>query len=72
MHKRKKWTEDAPALAFSIESFATAHQIGRSSVFNEINAGRLKARKVNGRTIITAEDAEDWRASLPLAGTEAA
>jgi hypothetical protein len=32
----------------------------------------LKARKVRERTIITGEDAAEWRAKLPLAGTEAA
>ena len=71
MRKRKKWTEDAPTFAFSIESFADAHEIGRSAVFGEIKSGRLKARKVNGRTIILGEDAADWRASLPLAGEAA-
>ena len=51
MRKRKKWTEGAAAFAFSIESFADAHEIGRSSVYEEIKSGRLKARKVNSRTI---------------------
>jgi hypothetical protein len=72
MRKRKEWTESAPVLAFSVESFATAHAIGRTKVFDEIKSGRLKARKVDNRTIILASDAEDWRAKLPLAGTEAA
>ena len=67
MRKRKRWTEDAPWCAFTVEAFADAHAIGRSKVFDEINAGRLKARKVEStRTIITVEDAADWRASLPL------
>jgi hypothetical protein len=69
MRKRIKRTEGAPMLAFSIDSFADAHEIGRSKVFDEINSGRLKARKVDHRTIITAEDAADWRAKLPRAGT---
>jgi hypothetical protein len=69
MRKRKEWVEGAPALAFSIESFATAHAIGRNKVFEEIARGRLTARKVDNRTIITAEDAEIWRRSLPLAGS---
>jgi hypothetical protein len=70
MRKRKAWTKGAPRHAFSIESFADAHEIGRSSVYEEIKSGRLKARKVRNRTIITAEDAEVWRHSLPLAGGE--
>jgi hypothetical protein len=67
MQKRRKWTKDAPRCAFTVEGFADAHEIGRSKVYDEINAGRLKARKVDNRTIITAEDAADWRANLPLA-----
>jgi hypothetical protein len=72
MHKRKQRTEGTPTLAFSVESFAEAHDIGRNKVFEEINSGRLKARKVDRRTIITAEDAAAWRASLPLASEAAA
>jgi hypothetical protein len=71
MHKRKQRTEGTPTLAFSVESFAAAHDIGRNKVFDEINSGRLKARKVDRRTIITAEDAAAWRASLPLASAAA-
>jgi hypothetical protein len=71
MRKRKQWTEGGATLAFSVEGFATAHNIGRNKVFDEISSGRLKARKVDRRTIITAEDAADWRASLPLAGVAA-
>jgi hypothetical protein len=69
MLKRKKWTEGAPTFAFSVEAFADAHAIGRMKVFQEIKSGRLKARKVDNRTIITSEDAAEWRANLPLAGT---
>ena len=65
MRKRRKWTKGAATLAFSVESFADAHEIGRSSVYEEIKSGRLKARKVNNRTIITFEDAAAWRANLP-------
>jgi hypothetical protein len=68
MRKRIKRTEGAPTFAFSIESFADAHEIGRSKVFDEIKSGRLKARKVDNRTIITSEDAATWRSKLPLAG----
>jgi hypothetical protein len=68
MRKRKAWTPGAPRHAFSVESFATAHEIGRSSVYEEIKTGRLKARKVGERTIITDEDAAEWRSKLPLAG----
>jgi hypothetical protein len=54
-------------IGFSVHSFADAHAIGHTLVLREINSGRLKARKVDKRTIITVEDAADWRANLPLA-----
>jgi hypothetical protein len=71
MRKRMKRTIGAPTCAFSVDSFADAHEIGRSKVFDEIKSGRLRARKVDGRTIITNEDAAEWRAKLPLAGEAA-
>jgi hypothetical protein len=54
--------------AFSIESFAHAHEIGRTKTLELIRSGKLIARKVGARTIITAEDARLWRENLPKAG----
>jgi hypothetical protein len=68
MLKRDRHNEDATPLAFSVETFAAVHAIGRSTAYNEIKSGRLKARKCKGRTLVTAEDAAAWRANLPLAG----
>jgi hypothetical protein len=51
MHKRKQRSEGTPTLAFSVESFAEAHDIGRNKVYEEIHSGRLRARKVDRRTI---------------------
>jgi hypothetical protein len=51
--------------AFSIESFAHAHEIGRTTTLELIRSGKLTARKIGTRTIITAEDARVWRESLP-------
>ena len=72
MQKRKKRTDGAPRRAYSVDTFCDAYEIGRSTYYGEIKSGRLKARKVNGRTIILDEDAEDWSRNLPLAGAEAA
>jgi hypothetical protein len=63
--------EQVEQQAFSVEGFAARHNIGRTTVYGEIKEGRLIARKVRGRTIITAEDAHAWRASLPKAGPQA-
>jgi hypothetical protein len=51
--------------AFSVELFASRHNISRSKVYGEIRAGRLIARKVGDRTIILAEDGRAWRENLP-------
>jgi excisionase family DNA binding protein len=55
---------DAP-LALGIIEAARAAGIGRSTVFEEINAGRLKARKAGRRTLILRDDLAAWLASLP-------
>jgi hypothetical protein len=51
--------------AKTIPQFALANSIGRSKVYDEINARRLTARKVGNRTIITDEDETDWLRKLP-------
>jgi hypothetical protein len=51
--------------AFSIQEFCAAFSIGRSKVFEEIRAGRLKARKAGARTLIANEDALEWLNALP-------
>ncbi|MFO1136035.1 MAG: DNA-binding protein [Rhodoblastus sp.] len=52
-------------LSFSPEGLADATGTGRTAVFGEIKAGRLKARKLGRRTIILRQDAEAWLQSLP-------
>ena len=51
--------------ADSIERFAAKNAISRAQAYKEIAAGRLIARKVASRTIITREDAARWRRALP-------
>src|SRR5215471_7855732 len=55
---------EEPGGADSVEDFAKKHAISRSLAYEEIAAGRLTARKVGGRTIITSEDAREWRLGL--------
>lgn len=61
-------------LAFSPEEAAHRAGIGRTLIFAEIKAGRLKALKAGARTIITDESLRSWLAALPLRSraTEAA
>ena len=51
--------------AYSIPEFAQRNGIGRSTVYEEIKSGRLRALKVGNRTIITDEHGAEWRAALP-------
>lgn len=51
--------------AMSIETFCQWAGIGRSLAYKEIEAGRLRIKKVVRRTIITSEAAHSWLAALP-------
>ena len=48
-------------LAFDIPKFCEAHDIGRSTVYEEIRAGRLQIMKVGKLTRISIEAATKWR-----------
>lgn len=56
---------DGPQDAFSVEDFARRNAIGRTTAYEEIKEGRLVARKVGARTVVTVEDAKAWREKLP-------
>jgi hypothetical protein len=51
--------------SYSIDEFAHLNDIGVTTARGEIRSGRLVARKIGRRTIITPEDAKDWRDRLP-------
>jgi predicted DNA-binding transcriptional regulator AlpA len=52
---------DFPKLAYSIGELAASGPVGRSTIYNAIAAGRLRAKKIGRRTIVLDED---WRAFL--------
>ncbi|QGM98431.1 helix-turn-helix domain-containing protein [Methylocystis parvus] len=54
-------------LAYSIEETARITSLGRTALYEEIRAGRLKSRKAGRRTIVLADDIRAWLASLPQA-----
>jgi hypothetical protein len=56
----------ARQLAMSIDRFCKGYGIGRTKAYEEISAGRLRARKAGRRTIITTDDADDWLSRLPV------
>jgi excisionase family DNA binding protein len=53
--------------AMSISEFSERYGPGRTTIYEEIKRGRLRARKCGKRTFITEDDAEDWLQSLPIA-----
>jgi hypothetical protein len=52
-------------LAFSIAELGKLTSLGRQSIYDAINSGRLIARKLGRRTVILRADATRWLASAP-------
>lgn len=57
--------EAAPAVARSPDQVAKVVGVGRTKIFEAIKEGKLRARKLGRRTIVTDEDLRAWLASLP-------
>lgn len=47
------------------KQFCEAYGIRRTKMYEEINSGRLKAKKLGSKTLILASAAEAWYAALP-------
>ena len=52
-------TEDE-VLALRIDDAARCSGVGRTSIYQEIKAGCLRATKVAGRTVILRDDLRSW------------
>lgn len=57
--------ENIDALADQVPGACARLGLSRSTLYLEIAAGRLRAVKVRGRTLITREDQAAWVKSLP-------
>ena len=64
----RKQQQYAYQRAMSIPQFCERYDLCRTKAYEEINSGRLRARKIGTRTIVAVEDAEDWLDRLPLFG----
>lgn len=51
--------------AYSVAEFCSAYAVGRSVAFDLIARRDLKAHKLGHKTIILADDAEEWLRTLP-------
>lgn len=45
----------SPKLAYSIRESCEASSLGRTTIYSHIKAGRLKAVRIGGRTVVPAE-----------------
>ncbi|WP_155935352.1 helix-turn-helix domain-containing protein [Methylobacterium sp. 10] len=62
-------TETDTALAkrfYTVAEFMAAYGISRTRTYREIGEGRLIARRIGGRTMITRDDAEAWLSAIPV------
>lgn len=56
----------SPSQLMTVAEFCSRYSIGKTSLYREAAAGRLKLRKFGAATRIAIEDAEEWAASLPI------
>jgi excisionase family DNA binding protein len=66
---RTALVQDFQRIGWSIVDAARAANVGRSTVYEEIKAGRLVARKLGRRTIILERDLQAWLSTLPTLKT---
>lgn len=57
--------DDTEPLAYDVDGAARVTGVGRNKIYDEIQAGRLEARKLGRRTVITRAAIERWFGTLP-------
>lgn len=55
-------------LAYTIKEAVAVSPLSRSTLYEDIAAGRLLARKRGGRTFILRADLEDYLKAMPVVG----
>lgn len=54
------YKETTPRLAYGINQAVEATSVGRSLLYEQIRAGKLKTFKVGSRTLIAFDDLQAW------------
>jgi excisionase family DNA binding protein len=62
----------APPEFLTVAEMCISYRIGRTTLYREVAAGRLRLRKLGVATRIARADAEAWAANLPTNEGEAA
>ena len=57
---------DRTTRLMTVGDFCERYRIGKTSLYREAAARRIKLRKFGSATRIAIEDAEAWAASLPI------
>lgn len=67
-------TPVAPAarISFTVDDLIAATGLGRSKIYEQVRAGRLRAIKIGGRTMFMRVDVERWLAAAPEKANPAA
>ncbi len=58
--------------ALTVDEFGEIYGPGRTTTYEEIRTGRLKALKLGRKTLIPRESADAWLAALPPLQSDAA
>jgi len=66
--KRQSPPPEVERVAYTIDELCSGsgRVAGRTKLYEEIAAGRLRARKLGRRTVILAADARAWLEALPV------
>jgi excisionase family DNA binding protein len=56
---------DTKKRALQIQEFCDMYGVGKSTMYEEVKAGRLQVRKIGKRSLIAVDDADRWLANLP-------
>ena len=55
----------------TVADVCARYRIGRTTLYREVAAGRLRLRKLGSATRISQEDADAWAKALPIVGEAA-
>lgn len=64
-------TKYTPSLALSPEEAARLLGLGRTKLFELLQSGKLRSRKIGRRTLILRTDLQDFLVQLPTVGAGA-